>query len=292
MKKLRYALETVLVKFFLWLFNALPVEKASALGGYLAKTICPHLGINRVARKNLSFALPGLTADEQQKLIARMWEHLGRVTAEFPHVHRPGDSFINQYVTLKGLHILDAMADNNSGFLLFSGHFGNWEILPKLAACRNVPLSFVYRPANNPAVDACICAIRSHSQVTMVPKGVHGAKATISTLKKGKGVAMLVDQKMNDGIAVPFFGKEAMTAPAIAKLALKLGVPVIPVRAKRLHGTYFEVELLPPLTITSTGNTQQDTYNIMLAINQLLEEWIRETPEQWFWIHKRWPKNS
>jgi KDO2-lipid IV(A) lauroyltransferase len=103
---------------------------------------------------------------------------------------------------------------------------------------------------------------------------------------------MLVDQKMNDGIAVPFFDRPAMTASAVAELALKFRCPVVPLRCERLGGAHFRVTALPPLLLPDTGDRIADSYSLMLNINQLIESWIREHPEQWLWLHRRWPAES
>jgi Kdo2-lipid IVA lauroyltransferase/acyltransferase len=118
-----------------------------------------------------------------------------------------------------------------------------------------------------------------------------GAVKIARAIKNNEAIAMLVDQKMNDGIPVPFFGLTAMTAPAIAELALRYDAPIIPARVIRIKGANFETIIYPPLVYTKTGDKGKDVYNIMLTINQMLESWIREHPEQWFWVHKRWPKD-
>lgn len=101
---------------------------------------------------------------------------------------------------------------------------------------------------------------------------------------------MLVDQKMNDGIVVPFLGQDAMTAPALAQFALRYDCPVIPARVERLDGARFRITVLPPIPLARTGDRQTDIFNAMVQVNGLLEQWIRERPEQWLWLHRRWPK--
>ncbi len=124
----------------------------------------------------------------------------------------------------------------------------------------------------------------------MLPKGGQGAVRLLRAIKNGQSLAMLVDQKMNDGIAVPFFGRDAMTAPAIAEFALRYDMPIIPVRVVRTKGCHFEATVYPPLEYEKTGDEEKDSLIIMTKINALLESWIREHPAQWFWVHKRWPK--
>jgi KDO2-lipid IV(A) lauroyltransferase len=130
------------------------------------------------------------------------------------------------------------------------------------------------------------------SNIELIPKGPSGARQTIKLLSRGELVAMFVDQKMNDGIEVPFFGRPAMTAPALASLALKYDRPVIPFRIIRLKGAHFRAEVLAPFRFEASDDRNEDVMRAMTHVNQLLEGWIRQYPEQWLWLHRRWPKEG
>ena len=123
----------------------------------------------------------------------------------------------------------------------------------------------------------------------MIPKGPKGAKMALKALSQGGNLGMLVDQKMNDGIAIPFFGHDAMTAPALAQFALKYNCPIVPIRSERLNGLKFRVTCYPPLQMNLTGDRQTDVLTIMTEVNKILENWIAEQPAQWLWLHNRWP---
>jgi KDO2-lipid IV(A) lauroyltransferase len=122
-----------------------------------------------------------------------------------------------------------------------------------------------------------------------VPKGGLAARRAIEALKEGRHLALLIDQKMNDGIPVPFFGRPAMTAPAVAQLALRFDCAVVPARVERTEGAHFRLVVSPPLEIVRTGDRNADILALMTRINSVLESWIRERPEMWFWLHRRWP---
>jgi KDO2-lipid IV(A) lauroyltransferase len=177
----------------------------------------------------------------------------------------------------------------NKPLIFFSGHVGNWELLPLISASQNRRMGIVYRKANNPHVDAMISGLRLPHADGLFAKGVRGAVQIVRAIKAGKSLAMLVDQKMNDGISVPFFGRDAMTAPAIAVLALKYDLPIIPARVIRTQGAHFKTIIYPPLRILKTGDHAADVKKIMSEINLILEFWVRDIPDQWFWVHKRWP---
>ncbi len=286
-KRLRYALEAAVAWLAYGFLRLLPLPLASSLGGMLGRTCGVRLSVTRIARRNIQNALPELSAAETEHAIAEMWDNLGRVIGEFPHVpHLTGARF-RRHVTVEGKHHLEHAKKQGVGGILFSGHFANWELLPRTATEYGMPLIIVYRPPNNPWVDRLIRLSRGRSHAGMYAKGLSAAKEVSRAVKKGGFAGMLVDQKMNDGIPVPFFGRDAMTAPALAEMGLKYDVPLFPVRVIRTGGPHFKVIVLPPLKLR--GKTP---HAIMAEINALFEQWIREYPAQWFWPHKRWPHQS
>lgn len=273
------------------LFGALPIDLASAIGGWLARRIGPQLPVHQVAARNLRRALSDLDEAAVRRVLAGMWDNLGRTVAEYPHLaafrFEPG----NGRVEIVGGDHFDALRDDGIAGFFFSAHFGNWEILPLAASQRGCPLLLVYRAANNPLVERLVQRARTGTGGRHVPKGIKAARELLSALKAGAHIAMLVDQKANDGIPVPFFGREAMTAPALAELALRFRCPVAPVRVDRIAGARFRITVLPPLRFEDTGDRIADVRRAMTQVNALIEGWIRERPEQWFWLHRRWGKD-
>jgi KDO2-lipid IV(A) lauroyltransferase len=144
-----------------------------------------------------------------------------------------------------------------------------------------------YRAANNPLVDQMITRFRGPGE-ELIPKGTVAARRAIAALRRGAHLTMLADQKMNDGIPVPFFGRSAMTAPALAVLALRFDCDVVPARVERLAGARW-LTICPPLPLPRSGDHHADVATLMAQVNRTLEAWIRDRPEQWFWLHRRWP---
>jgi Kdo2-lipid IVA lauroyltransferase/acyltransferase len=128
--------------------------------------------------------------------------------------------------------------------------------------------------------------------VPMFPKGARGARGALAHLARGGYLGMLVDQKMNDGIPVEFFGRTAMTAPALAAMALRFRCPVIPGRIRRLGPARLRLEVEPSLTLPDSGDRQQDIATLMRTVNATLERWITDEPGAWLWLHRRWPKTD
>jgi KDO2-lipid IV(A) lauroyltransferase len=178
---------------------------------------------------------------------------------------------------------------------MFGAHLGNWELVPYIFKKTEKKISIVYREANNKYVDKIINKYRNINNFTFIPKGKKGAKLIIQELKAKNIIIMLVDQRMRDGMEVPFFNIPAMTAPAIASLALQYKLPIVPIHTIRVENNRnykFEIFIDKPLQLELTGNKLVDIKYILIKINKVLEKWISKNPSQWFWIHNRWAKNK
>jgi len=292
-KQLRYAMEGALVTALFLLCRLLPLPLASSLGGRLAAMIGPMLSLHARARRNLERALPDLSPVESKRALAEMWRNLGRIAGEYPHLKKFRAYAPKGRIEVVGREHLEAAKEGGQGGLFFTGHLGNWEIsgLPLLQC--DIPIAFIYRAPNNPFVDRLIVRARGKGITeNAIAKGAAGVRKMLRQVKQGGYTAMLVDQKMNDGIAVPFFGRDAMTAPALAQLALKYDMPVWPVRTERLNGCHFRVTIFPKLELPRSDNKADDVAAAMRQVNTILEEWIRERPGQWLWLHNRWPKDG
>ena len=287
--RLRHVAEDVLFRILLGLARLVGLEAATAVGAFIGRTIGPLLGRSRLAVRNLRMAFPEMSEGEARAIGRAMWDNLGRTAAEYAHLDRfkcyePGGR-----IEVVGAEHFDAAIAGGKGAVFVAGHFANWELLPMAGTQRGGDVAEVYRAANNPLVDRRIVAMRKAlAAPVQVPKGNAGARSLISHLKRGGIVAMLVDQRMSDGVAVPFFGREAMTPAAPAQLALKFGCPIIPAHIERLAGSRFRIRIHPPIAVAASGDQQVDVLRIMTELNRTLEGWIRDRPEQWLWLHDRW----
>lgn len=288
--RLRYVAEALAVRLAFAFFASLSLDRASAVGGFLGRVIGPRLAVSRRAERNLGRALPELDRGTVRAIVRRMWDNLGRVVGEYPHLGDIDCYADDGRVEVIGAEHIDRLRDDGKGGIFFSAHIANWEIMPLAALQRGVELTHVYRAANNPLVEEIIQRVRTRHRGRYVAKGATGALRMLAALKDGGHLAMLVDNKYNEGIPVPFFGRDAMTAPTLAQLALRYDCPIVPARIERLQGARFRVTALPPLEVESSGDQAADVAATMRRVNGLLEEWIRERPEQWFWLHHRWPE--
>ena len=266
----------------------LPIDRASALGAAIGRLLGPHLGISKRARINLRRALPELGDAAVEQIIIGMWDNLGRVAAEYPHLREIRVFAPDGRVETRGVEYLDRAMAGGRRMIIFSGHIANWEIAALAAAQYGARVTQIYRAANNPLVDRLIARFRG-DRGEYIPKGAAAARRAFAALYRGEHLTLLADQKLNDGIAVPFFGRPAMTAPALALLALRFDCDVLPARVERLEGAHFRLTVFPPLPLVRSGNPQADVAALTARVNAILEAWIRDRPEQWLWVHRRWP---
>ncbi len=292
-KRLQYRLEALVLRACLAVLRLLGPTRASNLGGLIARNVGPLLPVTKVGDANLQAALPGLDADGRRAVLRGVWDNLGRTVAELPYIgdlvrtaEGPG------WEVIGAEHVLPIAAKPGPA-ILFSGHIGNWEMLPAMARHFGIKLSSFYRAPANPEVDAIIAALRS-APVGDVPnfaKGSQGARAALGYLARGGRLGMLIDQKMNDGIASPLFGRMAMTAPAAAAFALRYRCPLLPAHTIRIGPARVRLIVEAPLDLPDTGDRQLDIQILTDAINARLEEWVRAQPSDWLWLHRRWPKS-
>lgn len=260
------------------LFRLLPVDAASALGAFLGRGLGPLLARRRddQARRNLA----RMIGHDVGAIRRAMWAQAGRTFAELPHLawlagHR---------VELTGRDHLDRALATGRPVLLVAGHIGNWELLPFVAARLGVTLNAVARTASNEASERILARLRSGGAADVIPKGQAGTRRLVRRLHAGEHFCLLVDQRVSEGIVVPFFGLPAKTTPAAASLAIRHRGTVLPVRCERLGGARFRVTVEPPVDLAWGVETAT------AAINARLEAWIRDRPEQWLWTHRRWPE--
>jgi Kdo2-lipid IVA lauroyltransferase/acyltransferase len=290
LRALSYPFEALAAVAVLVFFRLLPTDAASAVGGWLGRVVGPRLPITRRAGRNLRRALPELDDAAAARTLRAMWDNFGRMLGEYPHNDAiTRDAGRGGRVEIVGEEHIAAIRQSGGPCLLFSGHFANFEIFAKSCAAAGMGYAQVYRAPNNPLVGRLLMRLRRLPPDAIMPKGAAGARKALAVLKQGGRVGMLTDQKMNDGIPVPFFGREAMTAPAVAQLALRFRCPVVPVRMERLGGCRFRMTFHAPLNLPDSGDRHADIAAMMAGINRILEGWIRERPGEWLWLHRRWP---
>ena len=286
LKFIRYSIEMQFLLFFYVFCKLLGIDQSSKSIGFIAEKIGPSLGISKRADKNLKKALQNLNFNERKKIIKKMWNNLGRTSAEFFNIKT---LIKNQNrIKIKGIEIIDKYKDK--GVIYVSGHLANWEIIPIAIMNKDKKVAAVFRESNNFLFNNWMIKQRKLITENQFPKGISGTKEILNFLKNNGSVAMLVDQKLSNGVKAKFFNMNAMTASVPATLALKYGYPVVPLNVRRIKNVNFEIEFFPKIEIAESGSLEEDILNFTNKINKFLEEKIIEKPEEWFWLHNRWDK--
>ena len=287
--KFKHLAEYAALRLALGFFGAVNVDRASATGGWLGRTIGPRVGITNRARRNIALAMPELGKDEIERIVTGMWDNLGRTVAEYAHLPLFAKPEERHRLDVAHAEALRSLARSGNGGVFVSGHFANWEILPVLMQLEGLEGGGVYRHANNPYVNDWLIRLRGKvTKAIQIPKGGPGARVIVRLMKENKFVAMLADQKMNDGIETTFFGQRAMSPAAPAGLAVRYNDPVIPAWIERLDGARFRVTVYDPIVAQPGAEPLADILSITQELNDFLEARIRERPEQWLWLHDRW----
>jgi len=282
-----WRLEGVAFAGFVGLMRLLGVERASALGGWLLRTIGPKTGTQRTVMRNLRIAFPDMSVAERERLALDQWEQTGRTFAETAVM----DQLVKQgRIEVVGLERFHAIRDSGRPVVFVGGHFANIETLAATIIGSGVPCQITYRAANNPYVDAQILKARARYGVKLfAPKGGDGARELLAGMARGESVALMNDQKFSEGPEVTFFGQPVNAAPGPSRLALRFGTVLQPLSVTRLPGVRFRLTAYDPIELEQTGDRQADIARGVQAITTFIEDRVRENPVDWFWVHKRWP---
>lgn len=265
----------------------LGVEGASGLGGWLLRTLGPLTGTQKTVVRNLRIAFPDMGEAERNALALAQWDQTGRTFAELAVMDRLTPE--GGRVEVVGIERLHALRDSGKAAVLISGHLANFEVMAAVIMAAGVPCQVTYRAANNPYVDALIRQSRERYGIRLfAPKG-DGTRELMAGMKRGDSIALLVDQKYNQGPEVEFFGQPVNASPGAARLALKFDTVMLPLSVVRLPGVRFRVTAHEPIVVNQSEDKAADTLAGIQAANRFVEDRVREHPVDWFWVHKRWP---
>jgi Kdo2-lipid IVA lauroyltransferase/acyltransferase len=270
------------------LLRLMGVERASDFGGWLLKTLGPRTGTHRTVLRNLRIAFPDMDPAARERLALESWERTGRTFAETTQLDRI--TMASGRLEVVGLERLEAIRDGDRPVVFVSGHLACFETMPAVILAAGIPCQITYRAANNPYVDAQIRRARARYGVRLfAPKGGDGARELLGGLERGESVALMNDQKFSDGPEVTFFGNPVNAAPGPSRLALRFGTVLQPMSVVRLPGVRFRVTAHAPIALERTGDRSADIARGVQAVTAFVEARVREVPEDWFWVHKRWP---
>lgn len=289
MKSIKYFFEFFLVIIFFFIFKIIGLKNSSNLSCFIFKIIGPLLRNKNKIKSNIQIAIPNIKKNKEKEIINKMWCNYGRVFAEYMHLKKLRDNNF-EYIKINNVNRLEELRKKNKPILFFSGHFANFELLAMIIEEKKFQVSAIYRPLNNFFLNPLMEYLRKkylcNDQIpkSIPGKGKEGTRILIDKIKSKKNIAIMIDQKVSQGIKCKLFAKDALTTNIPAQLALKHGYLLQPLKIKRYNQINFEIDVCDTLEV----NTNDNQYSITRKINQILEKMILDNPDQWIWTHDRW----
>jgi Kdo2-lipid IVA lauroyltransferase/acyltransferase len=270
-----------------------PIKTAN-LFGRIARSIGPLLREQRIGRANLTAAFPEKSPEEIETILAGVWDNLGRLGAEFAHIDhiwehdpaRPEDSRIE--IQQRTHELFAQLRLDGKPALIFTAHLGNWEMPAVAAVEHGLDAAILFRRPNSASANRIIEELRGGKMGTLIPAGRDAPLRLADALQKGQHVAILVDQWFTNGVDVTFFGRKTKVNPTLARLLRQIECPIHGVRIIRLPNHRFRAELSEEVPPVRDASGQIDVQGTMQAITSVIEGWVREYPDQWLWLHRRW----
>ena len=285
MKYIKYFFEFLFSIFFFIFFKIIGPKLSSNVSGKIFEIIGPFFRSKKVIRNNIKRALPEIDENNLKNIENSMWNNYGRIFAEYIFLKDFRYGKLASEVQIEGKEILNDIKENNKQVIFISGHLSNFELMAMFIEKSGINLSAIYRPLNNIFLNGIMENIRKrYICKNQIKKGLAGLKKLIKLKKKNYSTALMIDQRVSEGILSPLFNEKALTTTIPAQLVKKFNIPIVPVYIERINGLKFKITINQPLSFPQNLTQQQITDNL----NQILEKFILSKPENWIWSHNRW----
>ncbi len=285
MKIFKYFFEYIFISILLFIFKLIGYENASNLGEKIGKLLGPYFRNKDKIINNLKQSNIGSNDSEREKIIKKMWGNYGRILSEYPYLKKFKKNNLNKYITIEGLEHLKEIKKNKKKVVFISGHFNNFELMAMQIENSGINVAAIYRPLNNFFLNNTMEKIRINNICKkQIKKGKTGTRELIKLFNEGYSVALMIDQRVSEGIPVKFFNKTALTTTIPAQLVKKYDCEVVPVYIERFNKNYFKINFEKPLIFKKDSSLD----DITLQLNEKLELMILKNPDQWIWSHDRW----
>ncbi len=285
MKNLNYFIQFLFIVIFFNIFKILRLNISSEFGGKLFQIIGPMFRSDKLIRENISKALPGIKKEEIKKINEMMWNNYGRIFAEYVFLKNFRYNLNETNIVVHGQEIFDEIKKLNTPVVFVSGHFSNFELMAMQIEKSGIQLAAIYRPLNNKFLNTIMERIRKKFICKVqIKKGISGVRDIIKFCKKNYSIALMIDQRVSEGIKTNFFNHDAYTTTIPAQLVKKFKMPIVPIFIERFEKIKFKITVQKPIYFSDNDNTE----DITLKLNQILEKMILQKPEQWIWSHNRW----
>ena len=287
MKFIKYFFQFIIILFLFFIFRILGYQKASNLGSKIGKKFGKFFRSDKIISKNISFIneYSNNKIEDSKKIIDEVFSNYGRILSEYIFLKNFKNGKLKKHIKVYGGEILDEIKRKNKRVVFISGHFSNFELMAMFIDSSGINLSAIYRPLNNIFLNNIMENIRSQFICkNQIKKGKSGTREMLKFLKKNFSVALMIDQRVSEGIKCNFFGKPAFTTTIPAQIVKKFGCEIVPIYIERVDNVDFKLTINDPITFEKKETIEE----ITLKLNKILEKMILKNPSQWILTHNRW----
>ena len=285
MKHIKYFLEFIFIIILFLIFKLIGLKLSRILASYLFVILGPFFRSKKTIYSNISLAFPNSEENLKKNISKKMWQSYGRILAEYIFIKNFRSFNSEKYFSITGQKILDEVKNSNEPVIFVSGHFDNFELMAMHIEKSGINLAAIYRPLNNYFLNPTMENIRKKFICEkQIKKGVSGTKEILKHFKSGTSIALMIDQRVSQGIKSKFFNKDALTTTIPAQFVKKFNCKIVPIFIERNDVENFNLEIMNPLTF----DNQETIESITLKLNKILEKMIVRNPYQWIWSHNRW----
>ena len=285
MKIIYYLLQYILIKLFFFICKIIGYKKASNLGELIGKKVGPKFKSKKIIERNINLIFPNIKSERVDEIIQKMWGNYGRILSEYVFMKDFRNGNLKDYINIKGLEYLNEIKNKNIPVVFVSGHFNNFELMAMQIEKNGIQLGAIYRPLNNFFLNSTMENIRKNFICNkQIKKGLSGIREILNLFKKNTSIALMIDQRVTEGIKSNLFKQKAFTTTIPAQLVKKFSCPIISIYIERVNKHKFEMVINKPIYFSKDESLEYITQQL----NYLLEKMILKKPEQWILTHNRW----
>jgi len=285
MKTIKYFFQYLLIKFLFVIFRLIGYQRASNFGEFIGKKFGPLFRKKQTILNNLKLSKVGTNDLERFKIIDEMWGNYGRIFAEYPFIKEFRNSNMRNFIEVEGVNVLEKIKIEKKNVIFVSAHFNNFELMAMEIEKNGINLAAIYRPLNNIFLNHTMENIRkNYICKNQIKKGMSGSREILKFIKQGYSIALMIDQRVSEGISSNFFNRKAMTTTIPASLVKKFNIDIVPVYIERIKKHSFRIAIHNPINFRGEESVEKITNEL----NKIVEKMIIKNPEQWIWTHDRW----
>jgi KDO2-lipid IV(A) lauroyltransferase len=286
MIKIKYFIEFILILFLFGLFKLIGIKRSSKLSAYLFLLLGPFFRSKKIFQKNIKKVFPEINPEKENIIFKDMWCNYGKIFAEYMFMKdfRFSKKF-EQKLIIENFNTLETIKKNKEPVIFISGHFSNFELMAMLIEKMGIDLAAIYRPLNNIFLNPIMENIRKkYICKKQIKKGISGTKQILKEYKNGASIALMIDQRVSEGILSNFFGEKALTTTIPAQFVKKFNTKIVPIYIERLRNNEFKIKIHDVIEFDNSCNIETITFEL----NKILENMVLKNPSQWIWTHDRW----